>query len=101
MPRRGRSRYEPITRGYVCCADIWHKEIFHVDCRNGGAQQVFDDLARGFERAGWDIGNRSFDFRIMRRESVCWNLTIRNKLEVDPPHSTSPPFGRSSREIDR
>ena len=50
MARRGRSRYEPIERGYVTCADTWRTRIFYVDCSTGGAQLVFEDLCRGFER---------------------------------------------------
>jgi hypothetical protein len=88
MPRRGRSNYQPLDRGYVHCRDNWHKEIFHVDCRVGGAQQVFEDLCRGFQRAGWDIGNRSFDNRILRRGNVTWVIGVVSSIQPRELQST-------------
>jgi hypothetical protein len=41
---RGRSVWTPIDRGYIHGSNIWHKEIFHIDCTRGGAQQVFEAL---------------------------------------------------------
>ena len=89
MPRRGRSVYTPIDCGYIHCSNVWHKRIFYVDCTRGGAQQVFEDLSRAFERAGWDVGSRSFDSRIMRRNGVSWSLIIVSQLP-DPSHFTCP-----------
>jgi hypothetical protein len=73
----------PLDRGYIHCSDIWHTRIFYIDCTAGGAQQVFEELCFQFRRAGWDIGNRSFDFRIIRRNGISWHLSILGHL---PPH---------------
>jgi hypothetical protein len=73
---RVRSRYEHIDRGYIHGSSIWHKTIFHIDCRAGGAQKVFEDVCRKFECAGWNIGHRSFDFRIIRRNGISWHISI-------------------------
>ena len=88
MARRGRSVYTPIDRGYIHGRNAWHKRIFWIDCTRGGAQRVFEDLCRGFERAGWDIGNRSFDFRIIRRNGISWSIVITSHLPDSPSYST-------------
>jgi len=88
MARRGRSVYTPIDCGYVHGRNAWHKRIFWIDCTRGGAQCVFEDLCRGFERAGWDIGKRSFDFRIIRRNGISWSIVITRHLPDSPPYST-------------
>jgi hypothetical protein len=79
----------PLDRGYIHCSNVWHKRIFHIDCRAGGAQQVFDDVCRAFERAGWDIGSRSFDSRIMRRAGISWSIIIVSRLP-EPASFPSP-----------
>jgi hypothetical protein len=94
MRRRGRSVYTPLDRGYVTCRDNWHTEIFHVDCRGGGAQRVFEDLCRGFQRTGWDIGERSFDWRLMRRDGVSWHISIVSGRGPHERHSTPGPARR-------
>ena len=100
MTRRGRSRYEALDRGYVCCNDNWRTEIFHVDCRAGGAQQVFDDLCRGFERAGWELSERSFDFRFMRRRGISWQIQVVSNLEPTTGGHSTPPNPRYAEKSD-
>jgi hypothetical protein len=57
---RGRSNYQLLKQGYIG-RDVWHTRSFHVDCTASGAERVFDDLCRAFERVGWELGGRSFD----------------------------------------
>ena len=56
--------------------DPWHTVIAWIDCRAGGAQEAFEDLCRGFERAGWEIEKRVFDFRYVRRGLIRWEVGI-------------------------
>jgi hypothetical protein len=84
---RGRRVYMPLDRCYIHGSNIWHKTIFHIDCRAGGAQKVFQDLCREFERAGWNNGDRSFDFRIIRRNGISWHLSILSHLPEPLPYT--------------
>jgi len=74
MPTR--SRYTPLQSGFIIVVDPWHKRMGWLDCRAGGAQDAFDELCRGFQRAGWELGERYFDNRFVRRRDVRWNVFI-------------------------
>ena len=61
-----------------------------MGCRPGGAQEVFEDLWRGFQRAWWDIGNRSFDSRILRCGRVTSVINILSSIQPRELQSTGP-----------
>ena len=73
MPRY---RYEPIERGWITIRDPWHKLMGAIDCSTGGAQKAYDVLCVDFERAGWELQERTFDNRYVKRGSIRWNVTI-------------------------
>jgi hypothetical protein len=75
MTRRQR-HYEPQDFGCVRVTDPWRTLIAYIDCTNGGAQRAFEDLCRDFERAGWRLENRMFDWRYIRRGLVRWEVAI-------------------------
>jgi hypothetical protein len=42
----------------------------------GGAQQIYKDLCRDFERAGWELERRVFDCRYVRRNGIRLEIAI-------------------------
>ena len=76
LPSMVRYRYEPIERGWITVRDPWHKLMGAINCSDGGAQKTYDTLCVDFERAGWELQERIFDNRYVRRGSIRWNLTI-------------------------
>jgi hypothetical protein len=71
-----RSSYKPQDTGWIGISDPWNKTLGYIDCRNGGAQQVFTDLCRAFERAGWELQARKFDWQYVRKGNIRWEIRI-------------------------
>lgn len=74
MPRR--RLYQHQLSGWILVTDPWHRVMCWIDCRSGGAQEAYEELCRDFERVGWELQERSFDSRFMRRGNVRWQVLI-------------------------
>jgi hypothetical protein len=69
--------YTPQQTGWIVVTDSWHVLMCAIDCRDGGTQRAFNDLCVDFERAGWELGERSFDSRFIRRNALMrWQVLI-------------------------
>jgi hypothetical protein len=71
-----RHHYEPQDSGWIGISDMWNTVLARIDCNQGGAQQAFEDPCRDFERAGWLLEERKFDWRFVRRDGVRWEIRI-------------------------
>jgi hypothetical protein len=69
-------RYVPQDSAWIGISDMWNTVLARIDCRQGGAQEVFDDLCHDFKRAGWLLEERKFDWRFVRRDGVRWEIRI-------------------------
>jgi hypothetical protein len=73
--RRVRVRYDPEDRAWIGISNPWGV-LAYVDCRHGGAQRAFTELCQGFERAGWQLEGRKFDWQFVNRGSLRWEIRI-------------------------
>jgi hypothetical protein len=73
MPRY---RYESQQAGWIGVSDMWNTVLARIDCRQGGAQEAFEDLCHDFKRAGWLLEERKFDWRYVRRNGVRLEIRI-------------------------
>jgi hypothetical protein len=71
-----RYHYAPQETGWIGIQNVWNETLAYIDCRQGGAQQAFTDLCRSFERAGWELERRVFDWQFVRRNGVRWEIRI-------------------------
>lgn len=72
---RVRSRYEPEDSGWIGISNPWGV-LAHIDCRKGGAQRTFTELCQNFERAGWQLEGRKFDWQYVHKGSLRWEIRI-------------------------
>jgi hypothetical protein len=72
---RARYRYEPEDSGWNGISNPWGC-LAHIDCRQGGAQRVFTELCQNFERAGWQLQGRKFDWQFVSKGTLRWEIRI-------------------------
>ena len=72
MPRH---RYEPIHSGWIGIQDHL-TTIARIDCRDGSAQRVFEELCQDLARADWELQERRFDWRWVRKGAIRWEIRI-------------------------
>ena len=75
MAGRVRVRYDPQESGWIGISNSWGV-LAYVDCRRGGAQRAFAELCQGFERAGWQLEGRKFDWQYVNKGSLRWEIRI-------------------------
>ena len=75
MGGRVRVRYDPQESGWIGISNSWEM-IARIDCRAGGAQRAFTELCQGFERAGWQLEGRKFDWQYVNKGSLRWEIRI-------------------------
>src|SRR5215208_2365459 len=72
---RPRYRYEPEEAGWIGISNPWGF-IAYIDCRQGGAQRAFTELCQSFERAGWQLEGRKFDWQFVNKGNMRWEIRI-------------------------
>lgn len=72
---RVRARYDPLDTAWIGISNSWCT-LAYIDCRNGGAQRAFTELCQGFERAGWKLEGRKFDWQFVSKGSQRWEVRI-------------------------
>lgn len=85
---RPRYRYEPEDAGWIGISNPWGF-LAYVDCRQGGAQRTFAELCQDFERAGWRLEGRKFDWQFVSKGNMRWEI----RIGVLPPGSPTPRAG--------
>ena len=75
MAGRVRARYDPQDSAWIGISNVWGM-LAYIDCRNGGAQRAFHELCQGFERAGWTLEGRKFDWQFVKKGSLRWEVRI-------------------------
>ena len=75
MGGRQRYQHEPADSGWIGISNSWGT-LAYVDCRRGGAQRAFAELCQNFERAGWHLEGRKFDWQFVRRGETRWEIRI-------------------------
>ena len=68
---RPRYRYEPEDAGWIGISNPWGF-LAYIDCRQGGAQRAFTELCQNFERAGWQLEGRKFDWQFVHKGTTRW-----------------------------
>jgi hypothetical protein len=71
-----RYHYKPTEAGWIGIQDRGNKTLAHIDCREGGAQQVFAELCHDLQRAGWQLEGRTYDWQFVRRGPLRWEIRI-------------------------
>ena len=76
--RHGRPAFELVTTRKTPpgsgSAILGHPRVCRLP--QGGAQQAFHELCQGFERAGWKLEGRKFDWQFVNRGSLRWEVRI-------------------------
>jgi len=75
MGGRVRVRYDPQESGWIGVSNSWEM-IARIDCRAGGAQRAFTELCQSFERAGWQLEGRKFDWQYVNKGGLRWEIRI-------------------------
>jgi hypothetical protein len=75
MGGRVRVRYDPEDSGWIGISNPWGV-LAYIDCRGGGAQRAFAELCQRFERAGWKLEGRKFDWQFVNKGSLRWEIRI-------------------------
>jgi hypothetical protein len=75
MGGRVRVRYDPQESGWIGISNSWEM-LARIDCRAGGAQRAFAELCQSFERAGWKLEGRKFDWQYVNNGSLRWEIRI-------------------------
>jgi hypothetical protein len=83
---RSRYNYVPCDCGWIVIANAWGP-LAHLDCRAGGAQWAFNDLCHHFERAGWQLERRLYDWRYVRKGNMRWEIRIGGLAPGEEPRS--------------
>jgi hypothetical protein len=75
MSGRRRYHYEPEDSGWIGISNPWGV-LAYIDCRQGGAQRAFTELCQNFERAGWQLEGRKFDWQFVSKGTMRWEIRI-------------------------
>lgn len=75
MGGRVRIHYDPTESGWIGISNPWGV-LAYIDCRKGGAQRAFAELCQSFERAGWQLEGRKFDWQYVHKGSLRWEIRI-------------------------
>jgi hypothetical protein len=75
MAGRVRARYDPQDSAWIGISNPWGM-LAHIDCRGGGAQRAFHELCQEFERAGWQLEGRKFDWQFVNKGKLRWEIRI-------------------------
>ena len=75
MGGRVRVRYDPLDSAWIGISNPLGV-IARIDCRGGGAQRTFAELCQSFERAGWQLEGRKFDWQFVKKGSLRWEVRI-------------------------
>jgi hypothetical protein len=85
--RRVRYRYDPQDAAWIGISNSWGK-LAYIDCRQGGAQRAFAELCQNFERAGWQLEGRKFDWQFVHKGSTRWEIRIGVLGPGEKPHGS-------------
>lgn len=73
--KRLRYRYDPEDAAWIGISNSWGM-LAYIDCRQGGAQRAFAELCQNFERAGWQLEGRKFDWQFVHKGATRWEIRI-------------------------